>query len=86
LYSHPVHPYTRALLSSIPVPDPEKKKEHDILTGEVPSPINPPTGCHFHARCPNAEDKCRKDRPELKSVKDNPNWLVSCHLMENFIN
>lgn len=86
LYSHPVHPYTRALLSSIPVPDPEKKKVHDVLTGEVPSPINPPAGCHFHARCPYAEEKCSKDRPELKPVKDNPNWLVSCHFMDNFIN
>ncbi len=86
LYSHPVHPYTRALLSSIPVPDPQKKKEHDLLTGEVPSPINPPAGCHFHARCPYAQEKCRIDRPELKAVKDNPNWLVSCHLMDDFIN
>ncbi len=86
LYSHPVHPYTRALLSSIPVPDPQKKKEHDVLTGEVPSPINPPAGCHFHARCPYAQQKCRIDRPELKAVKDNPNWLVSCHLMYDFIN
>ncbi len=86
LYSHPVHPYTRALLSSIPVPDPQKKKEHDVLTGEVPSPINPPAGCHFHARCPYAQQKCRIDRPELKAVKDNPNWLVSCHLMDDFIN
>ena len=86
LYSNPIHPYTRALLSSIPVPDPQVKKKHDILTGEVPSPINPPDGCHFHARCPYAQEKCRVERPELKSVKDNPNWLVSCHLMDDFIN
>lgn len=86
LYKNPVHPYTRALLSSIPVPDPEKKKVHDVLTGEVPSPINPPDGCHFHARCPYAEEICTKQRPELTTTNSNPNWLVSCHLKENFIN
>jgi peptide/nickel transport system ATP-binding protein len=86
LYNKPIHPYTQALLSSIPVPDPQIKKKHDVLTGEVPSPINPPDGCHFHARCPYAQEKCRVERPELKSVKDNPNWLVSCHLMDDFIN
>jgi peptide/nickel transport system ATP-binding protein len=86
LYNKPIHPYTQALLSSIPVPDPQIKKKHDVLTGEVPSPINPPDGCHFHARCPYAQEKCSVERPELKSVKDNPNWLVSCHLMDDFIN
>jgi peptide/nickel transport system ATP-binding protein len=86
LYKNPVHPYTRALLSSIPVPDPEKKKVHDVLTGEVPSPINPPDGCHFHARCPYAEEICTKQRPELTATDSNPNWLVSCHLKEDFIN
>jgi peptide/nickel transport system ATP-binding protein len=88
LYQNPVHPYTRALLSSIPVPDPEKKKKHEVLTGEVPSPINPPSGCHFHARCPHVQDKCRTVVPELQPVssEQKPDWLVSCHYAKDFLN
>ena len=65
LYQHPVHPYTHALLSAIPVPDPEVKKKKQILSGDVPSPVNPPHGCVFHTRCPYAMDYCQKKVPEL---------------------
>jgi oligopeptide/dipeptide ABC transporter ATP-binding protein len=65
LYTNPVHPYTVALLSAIPVPDPEVRKKRQILTGDVPSPIHPPTGCVFHTRCPYVRDYCKTDVPEL---------------------
>src|SRR5690606_2125381 len=80
LYAKPRHPYTQALISAIPEPTLEKKKERQVLTGDVPSPINPPPGCHFHPRCPMATDKCKVDRPELRNLgtKENPH-LVSCH-------
>ncbi len=65
LYKHPVHPYTHALISSIPVPDPTLRKKKQILTGEVPSPIHPPPGCVFHTRCPYARDYCKTEVPEL---------------------
>jgi len=67
LYSHPRHPYTKALLSAIPVPDPNRKENRIILTGDVPSPMNPPSGCHFHPRCPIADETCRQQTPALKS-------------------
>ena len=69
LYRNPKHPYTRALMSAIPVPDPRHKEERIILTGDVPSPINPPSGCHFHPRCPMAIEDCKTIVPplELKS-------------------
>lgn len=66
LYRNPKHPYTRALLSAIPVPDPRAKEERIILTGDVPSPINPPAGCHFHPRCPMAIEECKKVIPPLE--------------------
>jgi oligopeptide/dipeptide ABC transporter ATP-binding protein len=69
LYVSPRHPYTRALLSAIPIPDPDYRKERIILRGDVPSPISPPTGCYFHPRCPEAKDECKKARPELRSLK-----------------
>lgn len=69
LYVSPRHPYTKALLSAIPLPDPDYRKERIILRGDVPSPISPPNGCHFHPRCPQAQDKCRVDRPELRRLK-----------------
>jgi oligopeptide/dipeptide ABC transporter ATP-binding protein len=65
LYQNPIHPYTYALLSAIPIPDPEVKKEKQILTGDVPSPINPPPGCVFHTRCPFVIDRCKREVPEL---------------------
>lgn len=70
LYSDPIHPYTRALLSAVPIPDPavEAKRERVILTGEVPSPLNPPMGCVFHPRCPMVLDKCKEAVPELREI------------------
>ncbi|MDG5469810.1 dipeptide ABC transporter ATP-binding protein [Deltaproteobacteria bacterium IMCC39524] len=65
LYHQPCHPYTEALLNAVPIPDPQRVREHQILSGEIPSPINPPTGCHFHPRCPYAQEVCRKEYPAL---------------------
>ncbi len=72
------HPYTRALLSAVPVPDPTAKRQRIILTGDVPSPINPPSGCRFHTRCPFAFDRCRVEEPVLRAVGDGHN--SACHL------
>ncbi|WDV44951.1 dipeptide ABC transporter ATP-binding protein [Clostridiaceae bacterium M8S5] len=80
LYDNPTHPYSQALLSAIPIPDPNKKKDRILLTGDVPSPINPPTGCRFHTRCIHAKDICKKDEPKLISIDKNHD--VSCHLIE----
>lgn len=77
LYQSPKHPYTQALLSAIPVPDPERKKERIILTGDVPSPMNPPEGCRFNTRCSKCMDICRKIEPEMKEIDGQ---LVACHL------
>lgn len=68
LYSNPQHPYTRALLSAIPNPDPAQRRERIILKGDVPSPINPPSGCYFHPRCPSATEKCRIEAPPLRGT------------------
>jgi len=70
LYDHSLHPYTRALISAIPVPDPEIKRKKQILRGEVPSPKNPPPGCRFHTRCPFVIDRCKTEEPLLKKQKD----------------
>ncbi|MEM3421375.1 MAG: ABC transporter ATP-binding protein [Candidatus Hadarchaeum sp.] len=75
-FKRPMHPYSRALLSAIPVPDPTVKKKKIILSGEVPSPANPPTGCTFHPRCPYADEKCRRELPRLTEVKKE--HLVAC--------
>jgi oligopeptide/dipeptide ABC transporter ATP-binding protein len=69
LYAAPKHPYTRALLSAIPIPDPNYQKERVILKGDVPSPINPPTGCYFHPRCPIAKENCKGDLPGLRDLR-----------------
>ena len=71
IYRNPVHPYTRALLSAVPIPDPvlDAQRERVLLTGEVPSPLNPPSGCVFHPRCPVAEDQCAVAVPELRQVE-----------------
>ncbi|HEX3724296.1 MAG TPA: dipeptide ABC transporter ATP-binding protein [Nitrolancea sp.] len=83
IYDDPLHPYTKALLSAVPVPDPviEKKRERIILTGDVPSPINPPSGCHFHTRCPYAMDVCKKIEPRF--VDQGGGHYVACHLYPN---
>ena len=78
LYTHAKHPYTQALLSAIPVPDPKTSKQRMILKGDVPSPINPPSGCHFHPRCPHRMDICDKDEPVIKDLGDDHH--VACHL------
>lgn len=79
LFSAPHHPYTRALLSAVPVPDPSIKRERVMLKGDVPSPINPPSGCRFHTRCPFVMDRCRTEEPVLRPV--GPAGQVSaCHL------
>jgi len=80
LFNNPKHPYTKALLSAIPVPDPEKRKKGSILMGDVPSSINPPSGCSFHPRCLNRMDICDKEAPTLKEISKGQ--FVSCHLYE----
>ncbi len=79
LYSNPLHPYTQALLSAIPQPDPRRKKKRTILGGEVPSPINPPAGCRFHPRCPVRKDVCFHEDPVFRTV--NGEHFVACHLV-----
>ncbi len=78
LYRRPMHPYTQMLIEAIPEPDPQKRNETPGLTGEIPSPINPPPGCPFHPRCPLAIDQCRAEMPQLKPVPDDPDHLVAC--------
>lgn len=80
LYDNPLHPYTKALLSAIPIPNPEVKRERILLEGDVPSPINPPPGCHFHTRCRYARPECSEAVPEWKEV--NPGHFVACHLVK----
>jgi oligopeptide/dipeptide ABC transporter ATP-binding protein len=77
LFTHPMHPYTEALLSAVPVPDPDYKKERIILQGDVPSPINPPSGCYFHPRCPYAKEICTKEAP--KFIDMGAEHYVACH-------
>jgi oligopeptide/dipeptide ABC transporter ATP-binding protein len=80
LFREPLHPYTKALMSAIPIPDPTLKRERIILEGDVPSPLNPPKGCRFHPRCPVAIDKCSVEEPKFKELK--PNHWVACWVAE----
>ena len=80
LYENPCHPYTKALLSAIPIPDARVKIRRQILSGDVPSPYNPPSGCRFHTRCPMATERCRSQAPELYDIGGT--HMVSCHLFD----
>ena len=80
LYNNPQHPYTKALLSAIPIPDVDNKMKREILTGDVPSPLNPPAGCYFHTRCRYASERCSAECPKLHDIGNG--HMVSCHLCE----
>jgi oligopeptide transport system ATP-binding protein len=83
LFMDPQHPYTEALLSAVPVPDPAVQSKRIILQGELPSPMKPPSGCHFHTRCPYAQARCRVETPRVREVK--PGHFAACHLREGRI-
>lgn len=80
LFNNPLHPYTKALLSAVPIPDPTIKRERIIIKGDIPNPANPPSGCKFHTRCPFAKDICKVKVPEWRKVKDD--HFVACHLVD----
>ena len=78
MFKAPQHPYAQALIAAAPVPDPRANRDRIVLEGDVPSPLNPPSGCRFHTRCPHATDRCRSEEPQLKPLADG--HLVACHL------
>jgi oligopeptide transport system ATP-binding protein len=80
LYENPLHPYSKALLSAVPIPDPTVKKDRPLLTGDIPSPANPPQGCAFHTRCEECMEVCKIVRPELKEIE--PGHFAACHLYQ----
>jgi oligopeptide transport system ATP-binding protein len=77
LYAAPKHPYTEALLSAVPIPDPTVARKRIVLEGDVPNPVRPPPGCHFHPRCPRAEERCTREEPPLREIA--PGRLSACH-------
>jgi oligopeptide/dipeptide ABC transporter ATP-binding protein len=80
VFDQPLHPYTQALFGAIPMPEVDTKRELKVLEGNVPSPVNPPSGCRFHTRCPLAQAQCREQEPLLREVQTGR--LVACHLVE----
>ena len=83
IFSKPLNPYTIALMSAIPIPDPSKKRHRIVLPGDVPSPVNPPPGCRFHPRCPYAEEICKTKEPDLRELEKD--HFVACHFAEKFL-
>lgn len=79
IYREPQHPYTQSLISAIPVPDPHQKSQRILLKGDVPSPIDPPSGCRFHTRCPRATEICREQEPELRDLGVSDGLIAACH-------
>ena len=82
IFHHPIHPYTQTLLSAVPVPDPKlsRTRQRIILEGDVPSPMNPPSGCRFHTRCPYATQQCKEETPKFKEHE--PGHWAACHLLD----
>jgi peptide/nickel transport system ATP-binding protein/oligopeptide transport system ATP-binding protein len=80
IFSQPQHPYTEALMAAAPIAAPKARNARLVIEGDVPSPINPPPGCHFHTRCPYAEARCRVDAPPLQEIA--PGHVVACHLRQ----
>ena len=77
--AEPAHPYTKALIAAAPIPDPRARRADIVLEGDVPSPLNPPSGCHFHTRCPFVMQRCRSDDPPLRAIA--PGRAAACHLL-----